>query len=152
MIKVVKSASPAAKAVLRQATALRPRRRTSSDGLLPSRAHIKQNPDSDHNAGLAADLSHDPAHGIDCRLIFEELKKDKRVKYLIHNGLIWSKDRKKEGNRKYDGSNPHKLHLHISIYEEFSNDTSPWFPWMGAIKPAAKVKAAFKRLPKKESK
>lgn len=149
MIKVVKSASPAAKAVLRQATALHPRRKTSSDGLLPSAAHQKQNPNSDHNSGLAVDLTHDTMNGINCREIFEELKKDRRVKYLIHNGLIWSKDRKKEGNRTYDGPNPHPHHLHISIFEEFANDTSPWFPWMGEIKTVAKMKAALKRLPKK---
>lgn len=152
MIKVVKTASPAAKAVLRQATALHPRRRTASDGLLPSAAHQKQNPNSDHNSGLGVDLTHDTTHGIDCKDIFERLKTDKRVKYLIHNGLIWSKDRAKEGNRKYDGANSHPHHLHISINEEYANDVSPWFPWMGPIKPAAKVKAVFKRLPKKEIK
>lgn len=150
MVKVVRVASPAARAVLRQATALRPKRRTSSDGLLPSRAHIAQSPDSDHNLGLAADLSHDPKNGIDCRVIFEELKKDPRVKYLIHNGLIWSRARRKEGNRKYTGVNPHKLHLHISIEEGFAKDTSPWFPWMGTPRPINKVRAAVKRLPKKK--
>ncbi len=47
--------TPAAIAVLRQATALAPKRNKASDGLLPSKAHIKASPDSDHNTGLAVD-------------------------------------------------------------------------------------------------
>ena len=42
MKPVVKRATPAAIAVLRQATALWPKRKKASDGLLPSAAHIKQ--------------------------------------------------------------------------------------------------------------
>ncbi len=53
---------------------------------MPSAAHQKQNPNSDHNTGLAVDLTHDPKHGIDCAEIFEKLKEDKRVDYLIFNG------------------------------------------------------------------
>ena len=52
-------ATPAAIAVLRQATALRPKRKKASDGLLPSAAHMKQSPTSDHNTGYAVDLTHD---------------------------------------------------------------------------------------------
>jgi len=53
---LAKRATPAAIAVLRQATALYPKRKKLSDGLLPSSAHIKQSPNSDHNTGLAVDL------------------------------------------------------------------------------------------------
>lgn len=127
MKPVAKSATPAAIAVLRQATALAPKRKKASDGLLPSKAHIKANPNSDHNTGLAADLTHDPHKGIDCGDIYEKLKKDKRVSYLIFNGRIWSKER---GDRVYEGSNKHVKHLHISIKEEHKKDTSPWFPWL----------------------
>ena len=49
--KVAKSAAPAAIAVLRQATARQPRRNKASDGLLPSAAHLKASPTSDHNTG-----------------------------------------------------------------------------------------------------
>ena len=62
---VVKKATPAAIAVLRQATALRPNRKKASDGLLPSAAHLSQSPNSDHNTGLAVDLTDDPKGGID---------------------------------------------------------------------------------------
>ena len=151
-------ATPAAVAVLRQATALRPKRKKASDGLLPSAAHMKQSPDSDHNTGLAVDLTHDPKNGIDCDEIFEKLKGDKRVKYLIFKGKIWSEERSKEGNRKYTGSNPHNKHLHISIVAARRNDTSPWFLWLDepAFKTANAARVAVARLKplpkKKESK
>jgi hypothetical protein len=150
MKPVVKRATPAAIAVLRQATAIKPLRKKASDGLLPSAAHQVQNPNSDHNTGYGVDLTHDKLGGIDCSNIFEELKADKRVKYLIFQGKIWSADRAKEGDRDYDGSNKHNKHLHISIKEGCGDDTSPWFPWLGKPKAVNKVKAAIKPLPKKK--
>lgn len=148
MKPVVKKATPAAIAVLRQATALFPKRKKLSDGLLPSAAHQKQNPNSDHNTGFAVDLTDDPANGVDCHLIFEKLKTDNRVKYLIFSGKIWSA---KNGETKYDGINQHHKHLHISIKDECGNDTSPWFPWLGKPKALDKVKANLpKPLPKKK--
>ncbi len=152
MKKVVRTPSPAAVAVLRQATALAPKRLKASDGLLPSAAHLKANPNSDHNTGLAADLTHDPHKGIDCGDIFDRLKADKRVSYLIFNGRIWSKDR---GEREYTGPNKHVSHLHISIKEEHKKDTSAWFPWLKkkkytsaelAVVAASKVKKPKKKL------
>jgi hypothetical protein len=150
MMKLVKKATPAAIAVLRQATAICPSRKKASDGLLPSAAHISQSPNSDHNTGYAVDLTHDRLGGIDCHNIFEELKADKRVKYLIFQGKIWSAERASEGDRDYDGSNKHNKHLHISIKEGCGDDTSPWFPWLGKPKAVNKVKAAVKPLPKKK--
>jgi hypothetical protein len=147
MKPLAKSASPAAIAVLRQATAIAPKRMKASDGLLPSAAHVKQNPNSDHNTGLAVDLTHDPHHGINCTELFEKLKDDKRVLYLIFNGRIWSAER---GTREYTGPNKHVKHLHISIKAKYAKDTSPWFPWLGSPKPLAKVKARLKRKPKKK--
>jgi hypothetical protein len=150
MKPVVKRATPAAIAVLRQATALYPSRKKASDGLLPSAAHIHQNPNSDHNTGFGVDLTHDKLGGIDCVNLFQELKADKRVKYLIFQGKIWSVDRANEGDREYTGSNKHTKHLHISIKEGCGDDTSPWFPWLGKPKVVGKVKAAVKPLPKKK--
>ena len=142
MKPVAKKATPAALAVLRQATALQPKRKRASDGLLPSAAHIKQNPDSDHNTGYGVDLSHDPANNIDCADIFNRLKSDTRVKYLIFNGKIWSKDRSKEGDRKYTGSNKHLHHIHISINDNSGDDVRPWFPWMAQPKVINQIKAS----------
>lgn len=148
-MKLAKTAVPAAKAVLRQATALRPKRGKASDGLLPSAAHLKASPNSDHNTGFAVDLTHDPVFGISGDDVFFELQKDPRVKYLIFKGRIWSKEK---GNRVYTGPNPHNKHVHISIKETMGDDTSPWFPWLGKPKTINKVKAKVKPLPKKENK
>ena len=147
MKPLAKRPSAAAVAVLRQATALAPKRKKASDGLLPSAAHVKQNPNSDHNTGLAVDLTHDPHHGIDCSDLFVKLRDDKRVLYLIFNGRIWSAER---GTREYTGPNKHVKHLHISIKAKFKDDTSPWFPWLGQPKKLAKLKAGLARKPKKK--
>jgi len=149
-VKLVKKATPAAIAVLRQATALKPQRKKASDGLLPSAAHQVQNPSSDHNSGFAADITHDPKFGIDCAEAFNRLRTDKRVSYLIFNGKIWSAEK---GERVYTGTNKHTKHLHISIKAGCGNDTSPWFPWLGKPTVINKVKAKLPTpLPKKEVK
>lgn len=150
-VKLVKTAKPAAIAVLRQATALKPRRMKASDGLLPSAAHQKQNPSSDHNSGYAVDLTHDPKFGIDCAEMFEKLKEDKRVKYLIFKGKIWSRERADEGDRKYTGSNQHTKHLHISINEDMGKDTSPWFWWLNQPKVINQVIARVTPIPAKKA-
>jgi hypothetical protein len=148
MIPLAKRATPAAIAALRQATAHFPKRKKASDGLLPSKAHVHQNPNSDHNSGFAVDITHDPVFGLDCSFAFIKLQKDPRVKYLIFNGKIWSKDK---GNRDYTGPNKHHKHLHISINENCGEDTSPWFPWLAKPKTIDKVKAKLpKPLPKKK--
>lgn len=147
MKPVAKKATPAAIAVLRQATAIAPLRMKASDGLLPSKAHIHQNPNSDHNTGYAVDLTHDKLGGIDCYLLFQKLQADPRVSYLIFQGKIWSKEK---GLRDYTGPNKHNKHLHISIKQGCGDDTSPWFPWLGKPKAVNKVKAKLKPLPKKK--
>jgi hypothetical protein len=148
-MKFVKQATPAAIAVLRQATALRPKRKKASDGLLPSAAHRVQSPNSDHNTGYAVDLTHDPKNGIDCVEAFIKLQDDKRVKYLIFQGKIWSQQ---NGVKQYVGSNPHNKHLHISIKEGYGCDESAWFPWLGKAKTVGKIVSKVKRLPKKDVK
>jgi hypothetical protein len=148
MIPLAKKATPAAIAVLRQATAHFPKRKKASDGLLPSAAHVHQNPNSDHNSGYAVDITHDPVNGVDCVYAFVNLQKDPRVKYLIFAGMIWSKEK---GSRDYTGSNKHDKHLHISIKETCGEDTSPWFTWLAKPKTINKVKANLpKPLPKKK--
>lgn len=151
MKSVAKKATPAAIAVLRQATAIAPSRMKASDGLLPSNAHLKQSPTSDHNTGFAVDLTHDPKHKIDCDDIFQKLKEDKRVKYLIFKGKIWSKERASEGDREYTGSNKHNKHLHISIEEDMGKDTSPWFWWLNQPGIVAQVTAKVVPVPAKKA-
>ena len=152
MTPVAKRATPAAVAVLRQATALRPKRKKASDGLLPSAAHLKASPNSDHNTGLAVDLTHDPDNGINCHEVYAHFKSDKRVKYLIFKGRIWSAEK---GDREYTGSNKHTKHIHISIEENYGKDTSPWFPWMDKVvyttaDQARAMALKLKPLPKKK--
>ena len=147
-VMTMTKATPAAIAVLRQATALRPKRNKASDGLLPSAAHMKQNPNSDHNTGFAVDITHDSVNGIDGHEVYINLKTDKRVKYLIFKGLIWSAE---NGDKKYTGPNQHNHHCHISIKDNHGNDTSPWFPWLGKPTKLNKIKATLpKPLPKKK--
>ena len=148
MSTIAKSASPAAVAVLRQATALWPKRNRLSDGLLPSKAHIKASPNSDHNTGLAVDLTHDPKRGVDCADLFERLKADNRVSYLIFNRRIWVKGK---GEQKYSGANPHEKHLHISIKASQANNTAKWFPWAGEPKASGKIKSKLVKKPAKKN-
>ena len=143
---VAKRATPAAAAVLRQATALAPKRNKASDGILPSAAHLAANPTSDHNSGYAVDLTHDPKHGIDCAVIFRKLQDDKRVKYMVFNKKMWQNGKV----TRYTGPNPHSKHIHISIKNGRGNNTSPWFWWMNQPKVTNQIKAALKRSPKKK--
>jgi hypothetical protein len=154
MKPVAKKATPAATAVLRQATAISPSRMKASDGLLPSRAHLRANPNSDHNTGYAVDLTHDPKNGIDCADIFKKLQNEPRVKYLIFNHRIWTPQ---QGVDIYTGPNPHTKHIHISINDKCGNDTSPWFAWLDKPKhsPVDQARLAvtnIKPLPKKKAK
>jgi hypothetical protein len=152
MKPVAKKATPAAIAVLRQATAIAPSRMKASDGLLPSPAHQLQNPRSDHNTGYAVDLTHDPKNKIDCADIFKQLQDDPRVKYLIFNHKIWTPSK---GVYDYEGSNPHTKHIHISINDKCGNDTSPWFAWLDkpkytTVDQARLAASKIKPLPKKK--
>ena len=147
MIPLAKHPQPAAVALLRQATALAPKRMKASDGLLPSAAHVHQNPNSDHNSGFAVDLTHDPKSKMDCRVIYSELQKDKRVKYLIFNGKIWSRSK---GENTYTGKNKHEKHLHVSIKENCGDDVSDWFVWVGGPKKWNKIKSQFIPVRKKK--
>jgi hypothetical protein len=154
MKPVAKKATPAAIAVLRQATKLSPSRKKASDGLLPSKAHISQSPNSDHNTGYAVDLTHDPKNNIDCADIFKQLQNDPRVKYLIFNYRIWTPEK---GVDVYTGSNPHTKHIHISINDKCGNDTSPWFAWLDkpiytTVDQARLAASKIKPLPKKKVK
>ena len=132
--------APACKAVLDQANALWPHRSRASDGICASATHHKQNPTSDHEPDVygiahAVDLTHDPANGCDNDAIVQLLIecKDPRIKYLIHAKTIWrsyktnAKQPKPWYPQPYGGPNPHTHHLHISVWTEHENDTSPWF-------------------------
>ena len=126
--------APACKALLAQATERWPNRSRRSDGICPSAAHSVVNPTSDHERGLAADLTHDPANGCHAHNWARELvaRRDPRVTYVISDGEI-ANSTSVAGFppwvwRRYNGANPHTTHAHVSIKSGARDDTSPWFP------------------------
>lgn len=121
--------APAAQSILDQATALWPNRNRASDGTIGDPSHAARA--SDHNPdsrGIvhAADLTHDPANGVDCNTLAEHIKDDPRVKYVIWNRRIWNPSISRTW-RPYTGSNPHDHHMHVSVTDAGENDTRPWF-------------------------
>jgi hypothetical protein len=134
-VPLAKEATPAAKSVLAEATRRWPSRSKASDGLLPSRQHYAQNPNSDHNDGYAVDLTHDPGHGVDTFALARALaqKNDPRVKYIISNRQIWTPG---SGWAPYTSGDPHTNHMHVSILHGHGNDTSTWFTWLDHGQPS----------------
>lgn len=116
-----------------------PNRHKDSDGTIGDTSHASRN--SDHNpwvvnAGVgvvtALDITHDPSHGIDSRKLAQTLldSRDARIKYVISNGQIASgfTGQSPWQWRRYEGKNPHKHHMHLSVMPSpsaFDNDT-PW--------------------------
>ena len=118
--------APACLKALQDALGRWPYRNTAADGIMGDSAHQQRK--SDHNEGNAFDLTHDPAHGVDCCLLSEQLIGDERVTYVIWNRRIYSRARASEGWRAYDGSNPHDHHMHVSI-DALSRDNLAKWPW-----------------------
>ncbi len=113
--------------MLSQATERWPSRSRRSDGICASPDHNQQNPDSDHQLGEAADLTHDPFDGCDAHAEVRRIaeRRDPRVKYLISARQIWTPVSLEW--RHYGGKNAHFTHAHISIHHWARGDTSPWF-------------------------
>ncbi len=124
-----------------QVNAAFPNRSTSHDGMIGNSAHCPGS--SDHCANIvddgvgvvtAYDITHDPGHGCDMNNIMESIRtsKDRRVKYVIWNRRMYSSY--DYGNvsawqwRPYSGSNPHKIHAHVSVLGKKSqyDDTADW--------------------------
>lgn len=122
------SPAPSCVAALKEASRLYPNRSRLSDGIMGDPRHAGTT--SDHNDGNAFDLTHDPANGCDAHAMVRTLvaRGDGRVKYAISNGQIWSARYAARGWRRYDGSNPHTKHAHVSIYWKSRDDCRPWWP------------------------
>ena len=116
-----------------QVNRMAPDRDKSSDGTIGDERH--QTTKSEHNPDAngvvrAMDITHDPAHGVDARKLAEALvaSRDTRVLYLISNGQIVSSVVKPWIWRRYNGVNPHRHHMHISVVPEPHryDDIRPW--------------------------
>lgn len=117
-----------------QVNASYPSRSKSSDGSVGDTSHSARK--SDHNPderGVvhAIDITHDPKGGFDSYAFAEMLrvKRDPRLKYIISNGRIVSGTGQGQPAwiwRKYDGSNKHDHHVHISVKADWEDDTSAW--------------------------
>lgn len=104
-----------------------PGRDKKSDGSVGDTSHKARK--SDHNPNSrgsvnALDIDKD---GIDVYGLRDILIKDKRVNYVIFNGLIYSRVRGFKP-KKYTGPNAHTAHLHVSINQSRNSeqDTSNW--------------------------
>ncbi len=119
-----------------------PRRSKISDGGIGDEAHASRS--SDHNPWVkdakgvgvvtARDFTHDPAGGLDCRWLADELvkHKDPRIKYVIWDHQMVSSypayGYKAWAWRPYHGVNAHAHHLHLSVNPESRSwsDKKPW--------------------------
>lgn len=123
--------APAAQALLRDCDQRWPTRSHASDGICASAQHSKNNPNSDHETGNAVDVTHDPKSGCDGHAIVTGIvsRADKRVKYLIFNRTFYRAPLfapvpyVPSPNIPYD---PHTTHVHVSIYADQRNDSTPW--------------------------
>ncbi|MDR6212186.1 hypothetical protein QE364_003917 [Nocardioides zeae] len=133
-----------------EVNAAAPKRSTRSDGTVGDLAH--SNRDSDHNpneAGVvrATDLTHDPAGGLDCNQLMDELAAKLGTHpalgpgaYLIWNRQIISTDRLAEGWRRYYGVNGHTKHCHVSVARRASGyDSTQRF---GVLVPIVRLPAS----------
>lgn len=122
---------PALTQLLHEIDAMSPDRDRSFDGWIGDAAHAARH--SDHNPEPdgsvdARDFTHDPAHGVDCNLLADQVKDDHRLNgggYVIWNWRIWNPDIARLW-RPYQGTNGHTHHMHVSVSDAGQNDTSPW--------------------------
>lgn len=131
------------KVLLSQVNALAPNRSKASDGWIGDVKHMARH--SDHNPEPdgtvdARDFTNDPSNGCDARKLAQAIldSRDKRLSYVISNGQIASgrKGPQPWVWRKYNGSNGHYHHCHVSVLDEGQDDTTPW-----------KIESAFSKPP-----
>ncbi len=101
-----------------------PLRNRASDGTLGDAAHLARK--SDHNTGLALDVTNDPVNGPPLTELAAALLRDPRTAYVIFDGRIANPGIKAGAWRRYTGPNPHRHHLHLSISAAARDDVAPW--------------------------
>lgn len=129
--------SEAAVRLRREIDALFPGRDTTSDGSIGDSAHAAR--ESDHNPDRdgwvrAIDVDEDlwgarfPDPAFANRLVRKLVavaKTDKRLKYIIFEGFMWS-EKTRWQKWAYGGSNQHEHHIHISFNPVGDEDGSPF--------------------------
>ncbi len=118
-----------------------PKRNKAWDGTIGDANHSSRT--SDHNPNddgvvCAMDITHDPKNGVDSYVMAEQLRQgqDERIKYIISNKKICSSTVSPWTWRKYNGSNPHDHHVHISVLpdQDLYDDEAPWeIPMLGKV-------------------
>ena len=113
-------------------------RRTTSDGWLGDARHSTRKSDHNPDAGcvraIDVDSRLDSSEGLSVYLADQIricAKTDKRISYVIHNGMIASKILNFKW-RKYSGFNKHTKHIHISFTKLGDKDSKPFnIPLLG---------------------
>jgi len=113
-------------------------RRTTSDGWLGDARHSTRKSDHNPDAGcvraIDVDSRLDSSEGLSIYLADQIricAKTDKRISYVIHNGMIASKILNFKW-RKYSGFNKHTKHIHISFTKLGDKDSKPFdIPLLG---------------------
>jgi len=113
-------------------------RRTSSDGWLGDARHSTRKSDHNPDAGcvraIDVDSRLDSSEGLSVYLADQIricAKTDKRISYVIHNGMIASRILNFKW-RKYSGFNKHTKHIHISFTKLGDKDSKPFdIPLLG---------------------
>jgi len=116
--------APALWQLLAQINAAWPARNKASDGIMGDASH--QARASDHNTGLALDVTLDKDAGPDLDELAAALLEDSRVTYVIWRARIANRDIQSGAWRPYSGANPHNHHLHVSIRASARDDVQPW--------------------------
>lgn len=122
--------TPALAQLRKEIDEMSPNRDKSSDGWIGDPAHAARH--SDHNPEAdgsvdAIDITHDPANGVDCNLLADQIKDDPRIEgggYVIWNWKIYDPDTNQWVD--YHGTNGHTKHMHVSVADRLQNDTSLW--------------------------
>jgi hypothetical protein len=130
--------SAAAKQLRDQIDTWYPDRRSTSDGWLGDARHSARKSDHNPDAGCVRAIDVDSRLGSSEGLsvyLADQIricaKTDKRISYVIHNGMIASKILNFKW-RKYKGFNKHTKHMHISFTKLGDKNSKPFdIPLLG---------------------
>ena len=142
--------APSLKQLRDEIDAAHPGRDKKSDGWIGDSAHNARK--SDHNpdysdGGVVRAIDVDISD-IDVNKLMAVLKNDSRVNYFIYNHNIYGASQ--FAKRRYNGSNPHTQHIHVSIkHSKSAERAGAWGYSGGSVKPAGNTKPKPKPKPVK---